>query len=101
VDTSGETENIFRGEIEDGIANCAEESAHAWAIEASEQGRTDPFVRDLLKLTRMCSSKRDDDVKAAAVNDNQSEKKLHGNMGSASRAQPRYQSGKAATYDRK
>ncbi len=107
------SEQIFRQEVEDGIANAAQESALAWAMEAAEQKRSDPFVRDLLRLTQKCMSDRQDGGSEAAAAAEEApdgssggsggrgstNSKLKGGMGAVSRVQPRYQKG-AAAYDK-
>ena len=52
---ANEQEDIYQDEVADGLANCAEEAAAAWAKEAKEQDRKDPFIGKLLALTRACA----------------------------------------------
>ena len=105
----GQTESIFRQEIDDGIANAAQESAEAWAIEAQEQKRSDPFVKTLLQLTRpLVQSRRVDSSSAADGTESATPALTYDVEGHQSlahsvvvtRTQPRFQGGKAAHYDR-
>mmetsp|Transcript_28567 Transcript_28567/g.53091 ORF Transcript_28567/g.53091 Transcript_28567/m.53091 type:complete len:568 (-) Transcript_28567:1-1704(-) len=95
-------EEIYSDEIQDGIANCAEEQAQVWAKEAEEQraycsedgdgvGAKGDFVRSLLELTKTYANKHDAEGPAGT---------RQGAMGTKSRLQPRYQKGKTAHYDR-
>lgn len=61
-------------------------------------------MKDLLKLTKKYASGHNVSSNESAAEEVQvsgNQKTLQGGMGSASRAQPRYQSGKASTYDKK
>ena len=93
-----EQEEIYSEEIQDGIANCAEEQAQVWAKEAEEQQAYSDdcsnadFVKNLLQLTKKFVNKRNTGAAASASR--------QGAMGTKSRLQPRYQKGKTAQYDR-
>ena len=47
-------EDIYQDEVEDGIANCAEEQAQVWAQAALEEENSEskPFIQELLKMTQ-------------------------------------------------
>jgi len=85
---ANEQEDIYQDEVADGLANCAEEAAAAWAREAKEQDRKDPFIGKLLALTRACAGNRED-----------KKAKPQGAMGASTRVQPRFQDGKTQQYD--
>lgn len=97
ADIDFEYEEIYSDEIEDGIANGAEEQAQVWAKEAEEQqaysigSNKQDFVNNLLRITKKYVERRNANAPAATVR--------QGAMGSKSRLQPRYQKGKTAQYD--
>jgi len=82
-------EDFHLCEVQDGLANCAEETAYAWSEASEEQGHADPFVQALLSLTRRCSEHRCASSSSQPV----------GALGAASRPQPRYQDGRKAKFD--
>eukprot|EP01105_Mastigella_eilhardi_P018376 TRINITY_DN4244_c0_g1_i1.p1 TRINITY_DN4244_c0_g1~~TRINITY_DN4244_c0_g1_i1.p1 ORF type:complete len:1146 (+),score=215.48 TRINITY_DN4244_c0_g1_i1:73-3510(+) len=81
VDVSGETEDIYQDDIDDGIATCAEEQAKIWAQAAKEQGADPMFVRELLRYVGAGASAR------------------KGALGTQTRLQPRFQKGKQEHFD--
>jgi actin beta/gamma 1 len=94
-------EEIFEEEIQDGIANAAEEQAQVWAQEAEEQQAYNAdstsaervrFVKNLLALTKSFVNKRNTGATTTGAR--------QGAMGTKSRLQPRFQKGKKAAYDR-
>ena len=99
ADVDAEREEIYRDEVDDGIANCASEAAEAWAQEAEEQGilsKADgdskaAFVRELLTLCRATKSTR----RAEAGRHGHGQ----GEMGTVTRAQPRSIGGASQRYD--
>ena len=81
-------EDIYKDEVADGIANCADEQAQVWAQAANEEensGAKD-FIQELLQMT-----KKYKDEKAGIRS---------GALGCKTRLQPRFQSGKKAEFDR-
>ena len=53
VEVTGEEEQIFQGEVEDGIASCAMEQAHIWAVAAKEGGTSisAQFAQEIMNMT--------------------------------------------------
>jgi len=102
-DVLSEKEDIFKEEVEDGIANLAEEQAAVWAQEVQEQKKTcSPqrvqFVQRLLTLTKKVQQHAQAQVKARSAVGNSSARA--GAMGTKSRLQPRFVKGNSAKYDR-
>lgn len=79
------TEDIYKEEVDDGVANTAEEQAKVWAMEAQEQGTDSEFVRRLLGTIKSCQASKDG--------------KRQGAMGTTTRIQPALQKGKQGTFD--
>ena len=86
-----ETEEIHKDEISDGIANCAEEQAQAWAEAAKDKDNANceslAFVEELLNMTRKYKAERAGKVRAAGI-------------GCKTRLQPRFQKGQQQKFDR-
>ena len=86
-----ETEEIYKDEISDGIANCAEEQAQAWAEAAKDKDNANceslAFVEELLNMTRKYKAERAGKVRAAGI-------------GCKTRLQPRFQKGQQQKFDR-
>eukprot|EP01105_Mastigella_eilhardi_P023908 TRINITY_DN6113_c0_g1_i1.p1 TRINITY_DN6113_c0_g1~~TRINITY_DN6113_c0_g1_i1.p1 ORF type:complete len:1182 (-),score=308.16 TRINITY_DN6113_c0_g1_i1:54-3599(-) len=85
ADASGETEDIYQDDVDDGIAACAEEQAKIWAEAAKEQGKDPAFVRELLKH-----------LGSGAIAGSRK-----GALGTTTRMQPRFQKGKQAQFDQR
>jgi hypothetical protein len=77
VDIEDEQEEIFKDEIEDGIANNADEQATVWAKEAQENPETSTisgeFLTELTQMTKAAKNQRS------------------GAFGTKTRLQPRFQ----------
>ncbi len=56
-DISDEREDIYKDEVEDGIAACAESQAKVWIEAAKEQKFSGDFIEQLIELTSTYSGK--------------------------------------------
>ena len=81
-------EEIYKDEIEDGIANCAEEQAAIWAEGAKEDENAESkkFVEELLKMTKEIKAQKNGVVRS-------------GGLGCKTRLQPRFQKGNQYKFD--
>lgn len=82
-------EEIYKDEIEDGIANCAEEQAATWAeaVHEEENSESKKFVEELLKMTKQIKQEKNGKMRA-------------GGLGCKTRLQPRFQKGNQQKFDR-
>jgi hypothetical protein len=89
INTKREEEEIYKDEVNDGIASCAEEQAIIWADASKddENIHSKAFVEELLRMTKKCQ-----EAKAG--------KQRAGGLGCKSRLQPRYQKGNQQKFDR-
>ena len=85
-DPHQEQEEIYKDEVEDGIANNADEQAKVWQQEAKENPESSTISADFLRELNQMT--------------NDSKKKRSGAFGTQTRLQPRFQKGKQQQFDK-